>query len=118
MALAHAHGVQVNPHVWASAVGQAASLQLIASIPVANHSLFPKDILLEFDTSSHPFRNELTNDPLDRKTAGWRSRRSRALALKSTENHSGEIRRVKPANLLIIMSDEHDPRWMGCRATG
>jgi choline-sulfatase len=21
---------------------------------------------------------------------------------------------VKPANLLIIMSDEHDPRWMGC----
>ena len=21
---------------------------------------------------------------------------------------------MKPANLLIIMSDEHDPRWMGC----
>ena len=42
VALAHAHGVQVNPHVWASAVGQAASLQFIASIPVANHSLFPK----------------------------------------------------------------------------
>jgi choline-sulfatase len=21
---------------------------------------------------------------------------------------------VKPANLLVIMSDEHDPRWMGC----
>ena len=70
VALAHAHGVQVNPHVWASAVGQAASLQLIASIPVANHSLFPKDILLEFDTSSHPFRNELTSDPLKQKN-GW-----------------------------------------------
>ena len=70
VALAHAHGVQVNPHVWASAVGQAASLQLIASIPVANHALFPKDILLEFDTSSHPFRNELTDLPL-RQKQGW-----------------------------------------------
>ena len=70
VALAHAHGVQVNPHVWASAVGQAASLQLIAAIPVANHSLFPKDILLEFDTSSHPFRNELTSYPL-RQKEGW-----------------------------------------------
>lgn len=70
VALAHAHGVQVNPHVWASAVGQAASLQLIAAIPLANHALFPKDILLEFDTSSHPFRNELTSYPLRQKD-GW-----------------------------------------------
>jgi D-galactarolactone cycloisomerase len=70
VALAHAHGVQVNPHVWASAMGQAASLQFIASIPVANHSLFPSDILLEFDTSSHPFRNELTDLPL-RQRGGW-----------------------------------------------
>jgi D-galactarolactone cycloisomerase len=70
VALAHAHGVQVNPHVWASAVGQAASLQLIASIPVANHSLAPKDILLEFDTSSHPFREHLTDMPL-RQKQGW-----------------------------------------------
>ena len=70
VALAHAHGVQVNPHVWASAVGQAASLQLIAAIPIANHALHAKDILLEFDTSSHPFRNELTDDPL-RQREGW-----------------------------------------------
>jgi D-galactarolactone cycloisomerase len=70
VALAHAHGVQVNPHVWASAVGQAASLQLIASIPLANHALYPRDILLEFDTSSHPFRNELTSEPLKQKN-GW-----------------------------------------------
>jgi D-galactarolactone cycloisomerase len=70
VALAHAHGVQVNPHVWASAVGQAASLQLIAAIPPANHALFGKDILLEFDTSSHPFRNELTDYPL-RQREGW-----------------------------------------------
>ena len=24
---------------------------------------------------------------------------------------------MKPANLLVIMSDEHDPRWMGCSGT-
>jgi len=24
---------------------------------------------------------------------------------------------VKPANFLVIMSDEHDPRWMGCSGT-
>jgi D-galactarolactone cycloisomerase len=70
VALAHAYGVQVNPHVWASAVGQAASLQLIAAIPVANHALFPKEILLEFDTSSHPFREHLTDMAL-RQRDGW-----------------------------------------------
>ena len=70
IALAHAHGVQVNPHVWGSAVGQAASLQLIAATPIANHSLFPREPLLEFDTSSHPFRNELTDCPL-RQREGW-----------------------------------------------
>jgi D-galactarolactone cycloisomerase len=70
VALAHAHGVQVNPHVWASAVGQAASLQLIAAIPPANHALQGKDVLLEFDTSSHPFREHLTDMPL-RQKQGW-----------------------------------------------
>jgi D-galactarolactone cycloisomerase len=70
VALAHAHGVQVNPHVWASAVGQAASLQLIAAIPPANHALSAKDLLLEFDTSSHPFREHLTDMPL-RQREGW-----------------------------------------------
>jgi D-galactarolactone cycloisomerase len=70
VALAHAHGVQVNPHVWASAVGQAASLQFIAAIPVANHSLFAAEPILEFDTSSHPVRESLTDAPL-RHRDGW-----------------------------------------------
>jgi D-galactarolactone cycloisomerase len=70
VALAHAHGVQMNPHVWGSAVGQAASLQLIAATPVANHSLFPNEPLLEFDTSSHPFREHLSDSPL-RQRDGW-----------------------------------------------
>jgi D-galactarolactone cycloisomerase len=69
-ALAHAHGVQVNPHVWGSAVGQAASLQLIAAIPAAHHALFAAQPLLEFDMSSHPFREHLTDRPLRHKD-GW-----------------------------------------------
>jgi D-galactarolactone cycloisomerase len=70
IALAHAHGVQVNPHVWGSAVGQAASLQLIAALPPAHHSLFGAQPLLEFDMSSHPFRERLTDQPLRQKD-GW-----------------------------------------------
>jgi D-galactarolactone cycloisomerase len=70
IALAHAHGIQVNPHVWASAVGQAASLHLIAAIPHAHHSLFGAQPLLEFDMSSHPFREHLTDHPL-RQRDGW-----------------------------------------------
>ena len=70
VALAHAYGVQVNPHVWGSAVGQAASLQLIAAIPAAHHSLFASQPLLEFDMSSHPFRERLTDAPL-RHQDGW-----------------------------------------------
>jgi len=70
VSLAHAHGVQVNPHVWGSAVGQAASLQLVAAIPEAHHALFASQPLLEFDMSSHPFRERLTDRPLRQKD-GW-----------------------------------------------
>lgn len=63
VALAQANGVAVNPHVWGSAVAQAASLQLIAALPVPHHSLFATEPLLEFDRSSHPFRQELITEP-------------------------------------------------------
>jgi len=62
-AMAQARGVKVNPHVWGSAVAQAASLQLIASLPVTNHSLFATEPVLEYDRSSHPFRQDLVSTP-------------------------------------------------------
>ena len=65
LALAHAHGVQLNPHVWGSAVAQAASLQLIAAIPAAHHSLFAQGPVLEYDRSSHPFRRQLVRRPVE-----------------------------------------------------
>ena len=69
-ALAQAHGVLVNPHVWGSAVAQAASLQVLAALPVAHHSLFAQQPLLEYDRSSHPFRDQLTSQPV-RMVDGW-----------------------------------------------
>ena len=70
VALAHAHGVQVNPHVWGSAVAQAASLQLIAAIPTTHHSLFAQQPVLEYDQSAHPFRRQLVAQPIE-MIDGW-----------------------------------------------
>ena len=62
--LAQANGVMVNPHVWGSAIAQAASLQLLAWLPVTHHSLFAAEPILEYDLSSHPFRQDLVTEPV------------------------------------------------------
>jgi len=63
VAMAYANGVQVNPHVWGAAIAQAASLQVIAALPVTHHSLFPTEPVLEYDRSTHPFRQQLVKAP-------------------------------------------------------
>ena len=63
--LAMAYGVEVNPHVWGSAIAQAASLQWLAAIPNVHHSLYARQPILEYDQSSHPFRRELTTSPIE-----------------------------------------------------
>jgi D-galactarolactone cycloisomerase len=70
LALAQSHGVMVNPHVWGSAIAQAAALQFIAAVPVAHHSLFATEPVLEYDRSSHPFRQQLVTQPLQ-MVDGW-----------------------------------------------
>lgn len=70
VALAQSHGVQVNPHVWGSAIAQAASLQFLAALPVAHHSLYAQEPVLEFDRSSHPFRVQLITQPIQ-QAGGW-----------------------------------------------
>jgi D-galactarolactone cycloisomerase len=70
LALAQSHGVQVNPHVWGSAIAQAAALQFIAAVPVAHHSLFAQEPVLEYDQSSHPFRQRLVTEPMQ-MVDGW-----------------------------------------------
>ncbi|MBX2880484.1 MAG: mandelate racemase/muconate lactonizing enzyme family protein [Granulosicoccus sp.] len=64
LALAHANGVSVNPHVWGSAIAQAASMQIIAALPSAHPRLIADEPLLEYDLSDHPFREQLIDKPL------------------------------------------------------
>jgi D-galactarolactone cycloisomerase len=63
--LAQAYGIEVNPHVWGSAIAQAASLQFIAALPVTHYSLFARQPILEYDQSAHPFRRELVEKPIE-----------------------------------------------------
>lgn len=65
VSLAQANGIEVNPHVWGSAVAQAASLQLIAALPVTHHAVYAREPILEYDRSAHPFRRDLVIDPLE-----------------------------------------------------
>jgi D-galactarolactone cycloisomerase len=58
-ALAQAWHMPIVPHVWASGIGLAASLQFLATIPPAPLALKPIEPMLEYDQSSHPFRQDL-----------------------------------------------------------
>ena len=68
--LAQTGGVQVNPHIWGTAIGQYASLHMIASTPTTHHALYADQPLFEYDTSAHPFRTSLVDKPLEHKE-GW-----------------------------------------------
>jgi D-galactarolactone cycloisomerase len=45
-------------------------LQLIAALPVAHHSLFALEPVLEYDRSTHPFRQYLITRPIQ-QVRGW-----------------------------------------------
>ena len=56
--------------MWGSAIGQAASLHLIAALPDAHPSLHATQPIFEYDRSSHPFRQHLVRQPLEQRD-GW-----------------------------------------------
>ncbi|RSL33609.1 mandelate racemase/muconate lactonizing enzyme family protein [Salibacterium salarium] len=58
-AMAQAWNNTLIPHVWGSGIGLVASLQYIASLPPTPLSLNPEEPMLEYDQSSHPFRESL-----------------------------------------------------------
>ena len=68
--MANAFGIRVNPHVWGTGVGLAASLQLIATLPHNPPGLFPLEPLLEFDRSEHPIRMAMLQAPIEQRD-GW-----------------------------------------------
>jgi D-galactarolactone cycloisomerase len=63
--IALAGGTFLNPHVWGTAIGLAASLQFLAAIPSVPISRGATEPLLEFDQSAHPFRAHLVTNPIE-----------------------------------------------------
>lgn len=63
--LAYANHVRLSPHVWGGAIGLAAAVHFIASLPVYPHSdNIPKPVLLEYDLGANPLRTELLRSPI------------------------------------------------------
>ena len=62
--MATAHGVECVPHAWGSAIGLAATLQFLAAIPDQPPSLFPNPVMLEFEQTENPFRDDLAKNPI------------------------------------------------------
>ena len=63
--MATAFGVRYVPHVWGTGVGLAAALQLLAVLPHTPPRHTPREPLLEFDRSEHPFRQAVLTAPLE-----------------------------------------------------
>jgi len=65
IALATTWNIRCIPHVWGSAVGLAANLQLQAAMPHYPTSLNPEESLIEFDRSPNPLREELVEEKFE-----------------------------------------------------
>jgi D-galactarolactone cycloisomerase len=63
--MAACFGVRYIPHVWGTGVGLAAALQLLAVLPHSPPRHTPREPLLEFDRSEHPFRQAVLTSPIE-----------------------------------------------------
>jgi D-galactarolactone cycloisomerase len=62
--LAWVHGARYNPHVWGTGIGLAAAMQLLAVLPTTAPAFGAHQPLLEYDSTPHPFRQDLLFDPI------------------------------------------------------
>ena len=69
-ALAQAHGTQCVPHAWGTAIGLAATLHYLASLPECPPCLVPMPPLLEYEQTFNPFRDRLSRVPITH-AQGW-----------------------------------------------
>ena len=65
LALCHSHFTPVINHVWGSSISVAANLHLLAAMPDIPGGLFPRQPMLEFDTTDNRFLEELLVEPLN-----------------------------------------------------
>lgn len=63
-ALAQAHSVQCIPHCWGTAIGLAATMHFLASLPDSPPCLVPVPPMLEYEQTFNPFRDELSRTNL------------------------------------------------------
>ena len=69
-ALAQAHAVQCVPHAWGTAIGLAATIHYLASLPDTPPCLVPVPPMLEYEQTFNPFRDELSLTPIKHQK-GW-----------------------------------------------
>lgn len=62
--LAQAHAIQCVPHAWGTAIGLAATLQYLGSLPECPPCLFPIPPMLEYEQTFNPFRDDLSVEPI------------------------------------------------------
>ena len=65
LSMAHTNFVPVVNHVWGSALSIATNLHLLAAMPPVPGGLFPREPMLEFDTTKNLFVDDLLVEPLD-----------------------------------------------------
>ena len=63
-ALAQAHCVQCVPHAWGTAIGLAATIHFLASLPDCPPCLVPVPPMLEYEQTFNPFREQLSTVPI------------------------------------------------------
>ncbi len=63
-ALAQAHCVQCVPHAWGTAIGLAATIHFLSSLPDCPPCLVPVPPMLEYEQTFNPFRDELSAVPI------------------------------------------------------
>lgn len=62
--MAWTHGTRYNPHVWGTGIGLAAAMQLLAVLPTTTPAFGAHQPLLEYDSTPHPFRQDLLVEPV------------------------------------------------------
>jgi len=65
IAMATTWNLRCIPHVWGTAIGLAANLQLQAAMPHFPTSLKPEESLMEFDRTANPLRIELVEEEFE-----------------------------------------------------
>jgi D-galactarolactone cycloisomerase len=65
--LAQASAVQCVPHAWGTAIGLAATMHYLASLPFTPPCLVPVPPMLEYEQTFNPFRDELSSTDLTHK---------------------------------------------------